>query len=347
MKKLLGILVLVLMLCNVGFAEDIVQDLIVEIKSKKFETDKALDKIINDYETKIKIKSEKYLENKNPINFIGNIYKGEVKKNNLPHGIGNILYQSEDMYSGEFFETLRHGVGRYTYLGSMNYKDHPFSIGYYIGEWYADANEGLGESLITKWENLSIYRGNWAVNRINGFGYYHMLGHENNKIPKIELIGYFVNDQGFKYIIEIHRKENGQIEDYPPSGLYEYDVAQGTKTPIYEFKSIEEWDNTKISKNKSYPILEKLVEPYLNNDTKQKKFKDAKLEFAILLSKLQIYTSDYGYDAPDILLELFSKVNELHMEGFAFLSLSDVENGKQRIKELKKEFEDIKKKLNL
>ena len=347
MKKLLGIVVVCLLWCNVGFAEDIVQDLIVEIKSKKFETDKALDKIINDYETKIKIKSEKYLENKNPINFIENIYKGEVKKNNLPHGIGNILYQSEDMYSGEFFETLRHGVGRYTYLGSMNYKDHPFSIGYYIGEWYADANEGLGESLITKWENLSIYRGNWAVNRINGFGYYHMLGHENNKIPKIELIGYFVNDQGFKYIIEIHRKENGQIEDYPPSGLYEYDVAQGTKTPIYEFKSIEEWDNTKISKNKSYPILEKLVEPYLNNDTKQKKFKDAKLEFVILLSKLQIDAQDHGYDAPDMVLEWIWKVNELRGEGFAFSSLSDVENGNQRIRELKKEFEDIKKKLNL
>tara|TARA_B100002003_G_scaffold109210_1_gene101136 strand:- start:5 stop:1045 length:1041 start_codon:yes stop_codon:yes gene_type:complete len=346
MKKLLIILV-ALMWCNVGFAENIFQDIIVEIKSKKFETDKALDKIINDYETKIKIKSEKYLENTNPINFIENIYKGEVKENNLPHGIGNILYQSEDMYMGEFFETLRHGVGRYTYLGSMNYKDHPFSIGYYIGEWYADANEGLGESLITKWENLSIYRGNWAVNRINGFGYYHMLGHENNKIPKIELIGYFVNDQGFKYIIEIHRKENGQIEDYPPSGLYEYDVAQGTKTPIYEFKSIEEWDNTKISKNKSYPILEKLVEPYLNNDTKQKKFKDAKLEFAILLSKLQIYASDYGYDAPNILLEWIWKVNELREEGFAFSSLSDVKNGTQRTKELEKEFEDIKKKLNL
>ena len=347
MKKAIGIIVLGLLWCNVGFAEDIVQDLIVEIKSKKFETDKALDKIINDYETKIKIKSEKYLENKNPINFIGNIYKGEVKKNNLPHGIGNILYQSEDMYSGEFFETLRHGVGKYTYLGSMNYKDHPFSIGYYIGEWYADANEGLGESLITKWENLSIYRGNWAVNRINGFGYYHMLGHENNKIPKIELIGYFVNDQGFKYIIEIHRKENGQIEDYPPSGLYEYDVAQGTKTPIYEFKSIEEWDNTKISKNKSYPILEKLVEPYLNNDTKQKKFKDAKLEFVILLSKLQIDAQDHGYDAPDMVLEWIWKVNELREEGFAFSSLSDVENGNQRVRELKKEFEDIKKKLNL
>ena len=347
MKKAIGIIVLGLLWCNVGFAEDIVQDLIVEIKSKKFETDKALDKIINDYETKIKIKSEKYLENKNPINFIGNIYKGEVKKNNLPHGIGNILYQSEDMYSGEFFETLRHGVGKYTYLGSMNYKDHPFSIGYYIGEWYADANEGLGESLITKWENLSIYRGNWAVNRINGFGYYHMLGHENNKIPKIELIGYFVNDQGFKYIIEIHRKENGQLEDYPPSGLYEYDVEQGTKTPIYEFKSIEEWDNIKISKNKSYPILEKLVEPYLNNDTKQKKFKDAKLEFVILLSKLQIDAQDHGYDAPDMVLEWIWKVNELREEGFAFSSLSDVENGNQRVRELKKEFEDIKKKLNL
>ena len=347
MKKLSLYIFLVLMWCNVGFAEEIAQDLIVEIKSKKFETDKALDKIINDYEKRIEIKSKKYLNNNNPVNYIGNIYKGEVKEDNIPHGIGNILYQNEDMYSGEFFETSRHGVGKYTYLGSMNYKDHPFSIGYYIGEWFADANEGLGESLITKWENLSIYRGNWAVNRINGFGYYHMLGHENDKIPKIELIGYFVNDQGFKYMIEINRKENGQLEDYPPSGLYEFDVEQGTKTPIYEFKSIKEWDNIKISKNKSYPILEKLVEPYLNNDTKQKKFKDAKLEFAILLSKLQIYASDYGYDAPDILLEWIWKVNELRGEGFAFSSLSDVKNGTQRTKELEKEFEDIKKKLNL
>ena len=132
------------MWCNVGFAEEIAQDLIVEIKSKKFETDKALDKIINDYEKRIEIKSKKYLNNNNPVNYIGNIYKGEVKEDNIPHGIGNILYQNEDMYSGEFFETSRHGVGKYTYLGSMNYKDHPFSIGYYIGEWYADANEGLG-----------------------------------------------------------------------------------------------------------------------------------------------------------------------------------------------------------
>jgi len=89
------------------------------------------------------------------------------------------------------------------------------------------------------------------------------------------------------------------------------------------------------------------VEPYLNNDTKQKNFKDAKLEFALLLSKLQIYASDYGYDAPDILLEWIWKVNELREEGFAFSSLSDVKNGTQRTKELEKEFEDIRKKLNL
>ena len=89
------------------------------------------------------------------------------------------------------------------------------------------------------------------------------------------------------------------------------------------------------------------MEPYLNNDTKQKNFKDAKLEFAILLSKLQIDTQDYGYDAPDMVLEWIWKVNELRGEGFAFSSLSDVENGTQRIKELEKEFEVIKKKLNL
>ena len=66
-----------------------------------------------------------------------------------------------------------------------------------------------------------------------------------------------------------------------------------------------------------------------------------------ILSKLQIYALDYGYDAPDMVLEWIWKVNELREEGFAFSSLSDVENGNQRIRELKKEFEDIKKKLNL
>ena len=50
-------------------------------------------------------------------------------------------------------------------------------------------------------------------------------------------------------------------------------------------------------------------------------------EFAILLSKLQIYAQDYGYDAPDMVLEWIWKVNELRNEGFAFSSLSDVENG--------------------
>lgn len=324
------------------FSEQIVLDLIVEIKSKKFQIDKELDKIISDYEKRIEIKSKKYLKN-NPTNYMGNTYKGELKEENIPHGIGNILYQNEDMYSGEFFETLRHGIGKYTYLGSMNYKDHPFSIGYYIGEWHADANEGLGESLITKWENLSIYRGNWAVNRINGFGYYHMLGHKDNKIPKIELIGYFVNDQGFKYMIEINRKENGKLEDNPPSGLYEVNVERRTKTPIYEFKTIEEWDNIKISKSNSYPILEKLVEPYIIDETQTNEFKDAKLEFSILLTKLQTESSDYSYDASDDLLEWFQKVNELNRESFAFLSLVDIKKGTQRIKELKKEFKLIKK----
>ena len=345
MRKITFVLILIIMTTNPikeVSSEQIVQDLIIEIKSKKFQIDKELDKIISDYKKRIETKSKKYLEN-NPTNYIGNTYKGELKEENIPHGIGNILYQNEDMYSGEFFETLRHGVGKYTYLGSMNHKDHPFSIGYYIGEWYADANEGLGESLITKWENLSIYRGNWAVNRINGFGYYHMLGHKDNKIPKIELIGYFVNDQGFKYMIEINRKENGQLEDYPPSGLYEFNVEQGTKTPIYEFKTIEEWDNIKISKSNSYPILEKLVEPYIIDETQTKEFKDAKLEFSILLTKLQIDTSDYGYDASGDLLEWFQKVNELNRGSFAFSSLSDVKKGTQRIKELKKEFELLKK----
>ena len=173
-----------------------------------------------------------------------------------------------------------------------------------------------------------------------------MLGHKDNKIPKIELIGYFVNDQGFKYMIEINRKENGQLEDYPPSGLYEFNVEQGTKTPIYEFKTIEEWDNIKISKSNSYPILEKLVEPYIIDETQTKEFKDAKLEFSILLTKLQIDTSDYGYDASDDLLEWFQKVNELNRESFAFLSLVDVKKGTQRIKELKKEFELLKKNWN-
>ena len=67
------------------------------------------------------------------------------------------------------------------------------------------------------------------------------------------------------------------------------------------------------------------------------------MEFSILLTKLQIDTSDYGYDATDTLLVWFQKVNELNRESFAFSSLGDVKKGTQRIKELKKEFEVIKK----
>jgi hypothetical protein len=48
-----------------------------------------------------------------------------------------------------------------------------------------------------------------------------------------------------------------------------------------------------------------------------------------------------------MVLEWIWKVNELRNEGFAFSSLSNAENGTQRIKELEKEFEVIKKKLNL
>lgn len=322
-------------------------DIIIEIKSKKYEIDQELDKIINKFEKNIEVKSNKYLKKTYPINFIGNNYKGETKDSNLPHGIGTIVYQNEDIFSGEFLDTLRHGIGKYVYFGSHDPKYHPTKIAYYVGEWFADSNDGLGESLINQWEDLTIYRGNWTENRINGFGYYHTLGYKNEKIPKKELIGYFVNDQCFKYIIEINRKENGQLQDHPPSGLYEFNVEQGTKTPMYEFKSIKEWDDIKISKNKRYPILEKIIEPYLDNKTKSKEFRNSKLDFSTLLTKLQIKTSDYGMDSPDILLEWFSRLNELNRDSFSFSNLTDIKQGIKKIKNLEEEFKKLKKKLNL
>jgi hypothetical protein len=68
-------------------------------------------------------------------------YKGE-QKNNEPHGFGEAIYESGDIYIGYFNSRKREGLGMY------------------------------------KWKSGDYYVGNWANNERNGFGVNYLKNHE-------------------------------------------------------------------------------------------------------------------------------------------------------------------------
>ena len=87
-KKLLGILVLGLLWCNVGFAECIKGD------------------CINGYGTYIWVSGNSWLN--------GNKYVGEYK-NGKPHGLGTYTWANGNKYFGKFKDAKRNGQGTYTF----------------------------------------------------------------------------------------------------------------------------------------------------------------------------------------------------------------------------------------
>jgi hypothetical protein len=329
-----------------------IQQLISEIKSKKIKVDSNLNQLINQKFKKIESKSKKYLNQKKGSDFIGNLYKGELDKEGFPHGVGNILYQIEDMYNGQFFFTLRHGIGKYTYFGSSDKKYHPFNIPYYIGEWFADAYSGLGKKLITDFEDLMIYEGNFHNNKMSGFATYKKLEKANDKIPQTELIGHFLDGQGYKHIIEIHRDKKGKISIDQPSGLLEYNLDQKAKTLIYQFKDISEWDNVKIIKNcdapSKYPLLYHLQEKeFYDKEHYSKKFIEVYMVVRILLTKLQQRSAPYYINNSNnkTLMKFYDNINKLNRSFYEVNTIKQCADYGKELDNLKKEFEKLEKTL--
>ena len=323
--------------------------LIQDYKYKKLEIDKKLDEIVNKKIDQLKKEFEHNKEN-GGFPYMNGAYAGEYNKDAMPNGNGFMKFQpSENIYMGQFDSGLRHGIGEYIYWSGGGSAHYPFQIPYYAGEWFADSYHGLGKHFITEFEFLYLYEGTHTHDLKNGFGTYKKFEKEDQKICNTELIGYFANGNGFQFMIEINRDDNGNLAKDVPSGLLEYDMENGSKMPLSTFNEISEWEKVKPKKmDKDISnIFNAFYDPYFKVDPFTKKYSDLRLETKKNVTKLMFDSNKY-----------FEKNSE-DKSYFEFLTkvvaLNEVINKvgendklielKEEIEEAKKEFIIIEKKL--
>ena len=316
--------------------------IIQEFKYKKLEIEKKLDGVVNKKITKIEKDCKKF---KDASIYFGNGYIGQKNKYGMPHGMGNLLFNStEDMYVGQFDSGLKHGLGKYTYFSGGGSAHHPFTIPYYSGEWFADLYHGLGKDLITDYEDLMIYEGTHTNDKKTGFGTYKKFNNDNiEKVCNTELIGYFLDGQGHEMIIEINRKDNGKLSENIPSGLFQFDDKN--KTPVFIFHKIEDWENLKPKKftNELSNLFNNIYESYFSLETFTKEFTDlkynAKKEVMGLMFGLDKFFEAKNSHASKIMkkVNIFNKdINQADKSEQLIKIINEV-------KETKKEFDIIKK----
>jgi hypothetical protein len=123
MKKILGIVVLGLLWCNVGFAECVEGNCI-----------SGQGTLIDNGHTYVGgFKDGKVHGQGNLIYPNGDKYVGEYQ-NGKRHGQGTFTKKNGDTYVGEWNNSMRHGQGTYTYANGDEY----------FGEYKKDKKDGLG-----------------------------------------------------------------------------------------------------------------------------------------------------------------------------------------------------------
>ena len=324
---------------------------IQEFKYKKLEIDKKLDEIVNKKIPQLE-KDFKKNKKKGGFPYFNGAYTGEYsKKDIMPNGNGAMIFApSEDMYMGQFDSGLKHGIGKYTYFSGAGSANHPFSIPYYAGEWFADSYHGLGKHLITQFEELMIYEGTHTHDKKNGFGTYKRFNSDDvEKVCNSELIGYFIDGRGFQFIVEINRDDNGNLSIKAPSGLFEYDMESGSKMQLFNFNEIADWEKIKpkkMDKNTS-SLFNTFYEPYFNLDPFTKKFSDLKLEVKKNVIKLMFDTDKYFVKNSEdkSFFEFLEKANALNKVINQIGEFDKLVELKEKVEDAKKEFIIIEKKL--
>ena len=328
-------------------------------KFKHQQIQKDLNTLIKKKFTVIEKKSKSFLSKKKETNpnasiFFNAVYLGKKNKNNLPNGMGNILYNTgdkdnddNDMYCGELKNGLKNGIGKYTYFANRNIGKHPFTVPYYIGEWIADSYYGLGKKIIDQFDDEMVYEGNFANDKITGFGNYQNISSNS------EMIGYFDDGTPINLIVEIHKDSKGKLSNKKESGLFEYDNQKRNKNVLMPFKDKNIWEEIKIPKNykTDKAMLSLLYNDwyggYIKWDVFSKKFKDLKIELKEKVISLMYVSNEYYVNNSNNkeYLKLINNINELNKKISSADKSDDLLLLKNELKKEVNQFSTIKGKL--
>lgn len=88
------------------------------------------------------------------------VYQGYRDEQGTKCGLGQTLFPDGDMYTGEYHDNQRHGVGTY-------YWTHHGMI--YCGQWISNRRSGIGRMIFA---DGSRYYGAWSDDKIHGVGRY-------------------------------------------------------------------------------------------------------------------------------------------------------------------------------
>ena len=250
---------------------DLYKEFISIIRSKEISQEKELRKMEKDIEKleniilkEAKKKTEKAIKERVPIIipwkglWLGKektIIKKDIKqqqffKLELPLGLGHEITKEqnvydnelvEDMYVGNYYHGLYHGLGHKTYFSRKNIADDPFTTPSYIGNWFFGTEYGLGIQTTSE----ATHRGNFAYGQIDGFG---------TNLTESKRTGWVINGVPFGFYLEINRDEKNKFitDSSKPSGLYLYEgnAENLKKSLIYPFNNEKEYNDIKIIKDK-------------------------------------------------------------------------------------------------
>ena len=342
-------------------------EILSDLKSKKHEIEKKhqlnKEKIQNFYNL---VSGEKFVK---PKEYLGNEYIGETDQKNLPHGIGFITYQAENTYTGQFHNSLRHGLGHYVYrdqsaLKEIGFKDLKVSdfTKTYEGNWFADLYDGLGQQQNFTYDNktktLNLYHnlGEWRNDEQTGFFYITntniFFNLEKKKLETnfvLETIGFFLDGVPSGATVQIFTKKNksGEYElmEDRMSGLYMHNIDKKEGGFIHAFKNLKEWEDIPIEENCSYSsfILNEVT--LYNSEKFNEKFKKSKLDLKIKIASLQ--HGMYGYADKNFknadFVKLIRKTDSCCQQSHEMHTLQDIERINKDIDTMIENFQNIKK----
>ena len=344
-------------------------DILSDFKSKKHEIEKKHKLNIKKIKTFYNLVFDRKFGK--PKEYMGNEYIGEIDQKNKPHGIGHIAYASENTYTGQFHNSLRHGLGYYVYNDQSVFKEIGFKdlkvsdfTKTYEGNWFADLYDGLGQQQNFTYDNktktLNLYHklGEWRNDVQAGFFYITntniFFNFEKKKLETnfvLETLGFYLDGVPSGPTVHIYTKKNksgeNELMEDRMSGLGIHDIDKQESGFIHAFKNLKEWEDIPIKENCSYSsfILNEFT--LHNNEKFNEKFKKSKLDLKIKIESLR--HEMYGYfnknSKNEDFVKLIGKTKSCFQQSHEMHTLQDIEEINKDIDIMIENFQNIKKDL--